>query len=270
MKVSKKVEFWDWLYSSGNQSLNKEVFDLLKTDFVYKNKEIESELNGEKNKWNFESVLIDIPINKGYSICSLLQLNGKDEFQENLYLKKNDDYYCLGWIDCHSYEMVFRFVEFYQLMDFLKNSLPEKSQCNTYFLFLARFVALTNEKSANQLIKDAIKCYSDLLDINKNILYKIFKSNDYGNTVYGTDWIIKTKNILTINHPLRFTIHENVFWEKSADNIYNLEGFGAHSIRNKHFNKGMEKPMDIYNVEIDLSEYKFPYDIWDHLMRITT
>ncbi|SDF57606.1 hypothetical protein [Cellulophaga baltica] len=266
MKVSQKIEFWNWLYSLGDKYLTEEVFDLLKTDFIYKNKEIVSELDGEKYIWNFESILIDLPIVNKYSFYSLIQLNGKGEFEENLYLKKNNDYYALGWIDCHNHEMVFRFEEFYLLMDFLKIKLSEK-QFNTYFLFLARFVTLTNEECAEKLMTDAIKHYSNLLNTNEDKIYNIIKFSNYGNKIYGLDYVIKIKNIHSLNFPLRYTINEGILWKKSSENIYTLEGFGAHSMRSKHFNNGLNKPIDIYDIKINLDDYKFPNEIWSDMMK---
>jgi len=103
MTIFKNIEFWNWLYSSGNKPLPENLFKLLKTEFVYKNKEITSELEGVKHHRNFETVLVNIPITNVYSICSLLQLNKNAEFEENLYLKYKNQYYGLGWIDYHNH-----------------------------------------------------------------------------------------------------------------------------------------------------------------------
>ncbi len=265
MKSLEKIEFWNWLYSSGEIPLAEDTFELLKSDFIYKIEQKQYEYEGESYKWNFETLMIDFPINGHYSLCSLFQLNEKSsEFQENLYLKYKNEYYVLGWFDCHNHEMVFRFKEFYKLLQLLKNTLTNKDEYSFYFLFLARYVVLTSQEEAVKLMTDATLAYSRLFDsIEPN--FEITKIEPYNNKISGTDWVMKLKKIK--NAHLHYTINEGVSWRKQKNNVFHLDGFAAYSMRSEHFDKGLEKPIDIYNINADLCEYKFPYDLWDNLIK---
>ena len=74
MKSLEKIEFWNWLYSFGEKPLTEDIFELLKSDFVYKKEQKQYEYEGESHNWDFETLLIDLPINRDYSLCSLFIL----------------------------------------------------------------------------------------------------------------------------------------------------------------------------------------------------
>lgn len=266
MKSLEKIEFWNWLYSFGEKPLTEDIFELLKSDFVYKKEQKQSEYEGESYNWDFETLLIDLPINRDYSLCSLFQLSEKSsEYEETLYLKDKDKHYVLGWFDSHNHERVFRFKEFYGLVEFLENILTNTNEYSFYFLFLARYVALTNEKEAVKLMTDAAFSYSRLFDTIEPS-FEITKIEPYNNKISGTDLVIKLKKIKTQNAPLHYTINEGVSWRKQKDNVFHLDGFAAHSMRSEYFDKGLERSIDIYDFTTDLCEYKFPYDLWNNLM----
>ncbi|BDS11060.1 hypothetical protein [Aureispira anguillae] len=267
MKSLKKIAFWDWLYSLGQQPLTEEVYGMLKTDFVYHKAKKQSKYEGELHEWDFETLLIELPIHNDYCFCLFFHLNKKAEFEENLYLKYKGEFYIIGWFDCHNHEMVFQFEEFYSLMQSVKSNPKDDDQYNVYFLLLARYVTLIHEKNAAKLMTDAISAYSKLLNSKKETNFDIAKIEPYGNKIFGTDWMMKLKKIKALTMPLHFTINEGVSWKLQKNNRYHLYGFAAHSMRNAHFDKGLKKPIDIYEVTTDSSTYKFPYELWNDLMR---
>ena len=265
-KIYKDIVFWEWLYSFGQKLVTEEVFSQLKTDFIYSNKKMESEFEGKPFQWNFETALINFKIDKNVSLCALLHLDGVSYFEENLYLKYKDDYYVLGWFDAHSHNMVFKFSEFYSVITTIKNSATLSEYCSS-FLFLARYVTLTNEKEAITLAKEAFTCFSKLLDSEEAFECRVTKKEPYNAIITDTNLVMKLKTIKALNSPLQYVINEGITWENERDTIDYLIGFGAHSIRSKQYKNGNKTPIDIYDVKQGSSDYKFPYQLWNDVIK---
>ncbi len=84
--------------------------------------------------------------------------------------------------------------------------------------------------------------------------------------LYGTDLLMKIKTIKTLKSLLSYTINESISWTTQENGRLQLKGFGAHSMRNGFFYKGLKTPIDIYDVHDGPDKYSFPYEIWTQFL----
>ncbi|GAB1858359.1 hypothetical protein MHTCC0001_31960 [Flavobacteriaceae bacterium MHTCC 0001] len=266
--------FWEWLYSK--KPITDALLDQIKTTFDYHEKEHISELEGKPYSWMFRSLCIDFPLSSDYSITSQFLLSSYDQtgdFDEVLYLKHKEKYYVLGWIDCHHHSNVFRHEEFDNLVQYVFQSDTTEILKYTTHLFLARYVGLTEEKNGITLIENVIISYKKLFDITYDLKYNIKKMQPYNQPIlpeHHTGMVMKFKNVNVENHPIGYGINEGATWRKKENGNYHLEGFAANSTRCTFLEDKSRASIDIYDVDASLDGYRFPYGLWDDLMRSIT
>jgi len=139
---------------------------------------------------------------------------------------------------------------------------------SAYFLYLARFVTLTNEDDVKILISAAASHYAHLYDLLVEMPSRIHKNDMYGKEIYGTNLTIKLKTIIADNCPLHYSINEGVALTRQNDKSYQLDGVGAHTMRHARFTGGLNEPIDMYSVHADSCDYNFPHQIWNDLMQL--
>lgn len=248
LNIFKQQDFWHWLFSFDKSEFPSAIFEQFTAVCESKNGYLE----------------ISFPVNTHFSLCVRSNCEFEEEF---LYLKVNNIYYILGWFDCHNHEDVFKFDEFYQLMKMI-----EKEQATilyqTSFLFLSRYVVLTNEEEAKNLMQSCLDILSTLCSSDEPTGYVITKHEWYGREVL--DMPFKFKYIENNLSSIKFTIKESFVWDsvKLGKNQLNCArfGFAIHSLRHTDTINDATEPFDFDNQNKGWDEYVFPHKIWHQLL----
>lgn len=272
MDLFEDKDFWNWLYSLGQVPLSPKKMHYLKEQFDYKKTVHEAIFQGEKSSFELETISFSFQLSPNYSLVSMLHLSDTGLFEEFLYLKKKEAYFILGWFDCHNHENSFTIDELELISRILKQHHSSKI-AQVAFLYLARFVGLTNEEEAQQLMKKAWKAYANLCSIADSNHPKIKKLAPYNKVLFkddqGKQWIIKRKQIESSLQFLSYTIHETAQWIQHARTGYwTLEGFAAHSIRDQQHPERLNSPINIEDPTVSIDHYNFPFVEWSQLLSI--
>lgn len=240
MNIFKNIDFWMWVFSFDKDSFSKNIFESFKKKCQYKGEYLE----------------INFPITNNFSFS---MLSNCEFYEEYLYLKVDEAYYILGWLDCHNHEDVFMFDEFYSIM-----KLIEHKQTDIFyqvsFLYLSRYVVLTDEVSAKKLMKDCLHLLENLCSLEKPTSFSIRKD----------DLPFKLKFIENNEYKIRFTIKESFVWEKTILGEREIDcarfGLCIHSLRNAETANNIVEPFDFNDPNKGWCEYVFPHEIWYRLL----
>lgn len=263
MQVFRQLNFWQWLYSFGQQPLDLLLLDALKVAFVYQKDNHQSSLDGQAYTWTFETLRLDLPIGADAALCCLLALDANQHFEETLYLKYLGQYYILGWFDSHQHSLVFRYKEFKTLMHRLSQSL-DPVLYSAYYLLLIRYVTLTEESQGIALMEEAPKAFSNLLHLSTPPTVVLTEDKHYGQAIPFTNQVFLFKKIHTPNAPLYLHINEGLTWQAQPNGRYHLQGFANYSMRTARFDAQPLRSIDPYDVKAELDHYCFPYQWWEN------
>ena len=267
MTLFTQAAFWRWLYSLGERSLGKALAAQLRNQGQHRVQVLHGQSNGEAWTSEWETVLIEWPVNERFRFRALLDLDRSGRFEEFLHLQREGLDYSVAWFDWHQHERLFRVDEFQRLMAHIEAKQPQ-AQADVSWLYFARYVALLSEADAQWLTAQIAPRYQRLCGLAQAPEFAIREAQHYGLRI-GDDWEIRLKTVVSQATGLRFSINEGARWQQDAAGHWALQGFAAHSTRvatDADVGQAADVPVDLHDPEVDRCGCPFPNQTWDALM----